>query len=1037
MSRRFSTLKRSKSGGRKGEESGEVARGSGSSAPTPATSHRKGQKSHVQYAPEYLKGLPRVTLEIRGAFGKNYYAGNIHGSKHLSYSRQYAKQDRAPLQFVFVNLETRRSDWGKCNILVLTNFGELLGLLYIIRDGSGYVKIDRKKTLGDSVIELVDDPHYVFDIHAHQFIDGEEEGAPGDNPNIDTGDSMLGDPPSDHEKDGEDSEVHGEGQVPGPNESDEDNESNSDDDLDSRCADLSTAPLVEAYPCIENGAGLKISVPLSTMKRKKSKKMEEDPDIFFELIRKVRVNAKTGQRYLYNMMVTPTASTNPKVNYFVARDRHLTASLKSQIEELQVKITEGAVEIERMEAVITSMKMDASEKQAQVEMAAKEARQRAAAAADAHERRYAENEEQLLAEQVKQRGEFESRIVSLETKLTEGSQREQAMAAKFLKKKEQTNVLKKEVLRLREEMAMEKKNTNMQGESLRVTRAELKKLKDALSEEREQARFALVSAETNLADAVAHAKTEAKQAADAALAEAVSNVRAEERDRGEREAEKAVHQALAAATADKLSTLAAAANESKQALAAAASESKQALAAAAKESKQALAAAANESKKALAALAKEHQESLAAAKEKLTKAEHLLAAAMEAKDQLSARAAIERENAVASAVKVALAKKAALAPVHGKERGAVDDSDVTSDVSTATLALRATTTDANAMNALKARCRHLEQQLTVVEKEKALQLSKIETQSRSLATDLSTRMQNLLLVNEELRQTNKGLEKKHNAAQADLIKTKKLLNIEASRAKEAQDVLARVSKEGKQRGHQHAIQNKNNGRYNQTSPPAVQSNASASLAAPSPPSVADSISSTFSGLMSSFSALTKSPAATQPRKRFRPSPGQPRYNAREIATEAHNRKDWNGGWQSVRMQGTDGLKYKIGTVPAEGVQSGKAFVWVLDGEEVRTNEPGDVAAASLPVVGAPASAPAQAPAQATAATAIPGNSNKLKRPIAEKRSANRVLEETVHSHSQDGEADGIGGEDLLGLEQNDLVFDGTSSASGDLLGLGP
>ena len=67
---------------------------------------------------EYLKGLPRVTLEIRGAFGKNYYAGNIHGSKHLSYSRQYAKQDRAPLQFVFVNLETRRSDWGKCNILV-------------------------------------------------------------------------------------------------------------------------------------------------------------------------------------------------------------------------------------------------------------------------------------------------------------------------------------------------------------------------------------------------------------------------------------------------------------------------------------------------------------------------------------------------------------------------------------------------------------------------------------------------------------------------------------------------------------------------------------------------------------------------------------------------------------------------------------------------------------------------------------------------------------------------------------------------------
>ena len=79
---------------------------------------------------------------------------------------------------MFVNLETRRSDWGKCNILVLTNFGELLGLLYIIRDGSGYVKIDRKKTLGDSVIELVDDPHYVFDVHAHQFIDGEEEGAP-------------------------------------------------------------------------------------------------------------------------------------------------------------------------------------------------------------------------------------------------------------------------------------------------------------------------------------------------------------------------------------------------------------------------------------------------------------------------------------------------------------------------------------------------------------------------------------------------------------------------------------------------------------------------------------------------------------------------------------------------------------------------------------------------------------------------------------------------------------------------------------------
>ena len=87
--------------------------------------------------------------------------------------------------------------------------------------------------------------------------------------------------------------------------------------------------------------------------------------------------------------------------------------------------------------------------------------------------------------------------------------------------------------------------------------------------------------------------------------------------------------------------------------------------------------------------------------------------------------------------------------------------------------------------------------------------------------------------------------------------------------------------------------------------------------------------------MSSLSALTKPspsfPSAPHQRKDFQPSPGQPRYNARDIAVEAEQ-KGLEWGWQRVRMLGTDGRKYKIGLIPTTNA-GGNVFVWMLDGVE--------------------------------------------------------------------------------------------------------
>ena len=117
-----------------------------------------------------------------------------------------------------------------------------------------------------------------------------------------------------------------------------------------------------------------------------------------------------------------------------------------------------------------------------------------------------------------------------------------------------------------------KKNANMQTESLRVVRAELKKLTDQLRQEKEQARAALVSAEAELANAVAHAKKEAKIEADSGLLKSVTQARADERALVEKEAEAATSKAIAVARTEKEVALKAAANDKNEALVAAASE---------------------------------------------------------------------------------------------------------------------------------------------------------------------------------------------------------------------------------------------------------------------------------------------------------------------------------------------------------------------------------------------------------------------------------------------------------------------------------
>ena len=173
------------------------------------------------------------------------------------------------------------------------------------------------------------------------------------------------------------------------------------------------------------------------------------------------------------MMVPATKPTKPQVNYLLVKDRHLTESLKSQVSELQAKMSLSSAEIERLERVVVSTKQEASEKLLQAHAALEEIRQQAADADEAHTKRYAENEKQLLAEHVNQRSAFEAKIAALEAKIEEGTQREQAIAGKLQKKKDQTNILKKEVLYV---MRLRWKKMPICRQNLRVVRAELKKL---------------------------------------------------------------------------------------------------------------------------------------------------------------------------------------------------------------------------------------------------------------------------------------------------------------------------------------------------------------------------------------------------------------------------------------------------------------------------------------------------------------------------------------------------------------------------------
>lgn len=787
--------------------------------------NQKNDHSHVmEYDPPCLEGLPRVTLEIRGDFGRNYYCGHINTSRHLSFARQYAKADRSPLQFVFINLKTRRSDWGPCNILVLTIHGELLGALYVVKDGSGYIKIDHKKNLGTDKLVIIDDPSYVFNVHSQEYYEGDSDEDEDDISEVHSTarSSSLTEGSAELEK------IEGNAEQETEQETEQATEQDDDDDFGQASKIKLTGSSLKLCPNIQDGAGLKISVLLSTIRKKKSHEVDKDLEVFFDLIRKVRVNAKIGQRYMFNMMVQ-TQTSKPRVNFLVVRDRNLGKSLKTQVEALEKQVAEQAAEIENMKSIAAETNKRFVEEQQERE------KQQSTEFEEARKKQIAEIEEKLIAEQVKQRLQFEAELKEITSKLENGAKREVSLSQKIHDKKAQINVLKKEVLRLREDITMEKKNSSIQEESLRISRIDISKNKEALSEIQAKYNELRESSAAKLVEEVEHAKAEAKIEADATLELTVSRVRDEEKAHWEKELKLAVEAALSNAASEKEAALASAALE---------------------------------------------------AHEALTKVQ------------------IRHRNVLDAAVKHGDRGKGGQLEAEDTKRLLQDTEvstlDSNADPSPAVLARLAS--KEREVSLLEQRCRALEDKLTASEKQMAVRIQKVQATANETIADISEKLRKLLVINEEHRNTNKRLKKRFNETQSNLIYAQEVISQQAKKLEELNPTKA------ESKGNQSMP----------ASSPAVRKN-----------------TGFFSGFMETLSGLgTSSPKGGS--KTLQPNHGQPPYNAKSVAIEAHNRKDWKGSWDTVRMKGTDGRTYKIGKINAA---HGEQFKWLLD--QVTNEKGGD------------------------------------------------------------------------------------------------
>ena len=234
-----------------------------------------------------------------------------------------------------------------------------------------------------------------------------------------------------------------------------------------------------------------------------------------------------------------------------------------------------------------------------------------------------------------------------------------------------------------------------------------------------------------------------------------------------------------------------------------------------------------------------HEKALEAEIAKTEKAEKEVAILMKERTQFAAKSTKEREDAVASAVEKALAERKVQAEsISAAEKAGTmeeqEDSSATKGEAARTRFHEGPVTTADvqppdkrnpsagngsavmvpthgpstdsAIQQLKARCQQLELKLTTIEKEKAIQLNQAESKARALTSDLSKRMQDLLLANEELRQQNKGLKKQHDAAQTDLLRVKKRCNAEIRKTQEAQAQSHKLAEELRRRAdHQVCI----------------------------------------------------------------------------------------------------------------------------------------------------------------------------------------------------------------------------------------